>query len=143
MNWYWHLTLAQAVDDGAPPPPPGAPAPGQSVPGEIAPATGDGPATDTPATPGGSNFFFIMAIMLVVMWVMVFMPQRRERKRHANLLSALKKGDRVQTVGGVLGSVVEVRDSEVVLKVDETNNTRMHFARDSIRFVFSDSAEKK
>jgi len=120
MNWYWQLTLAQDVDDGVPPPPAGAPAPGQAAPGETTPATGDAPATDSPPATGGSNFFYIMAIMLVVMWVMVFLPQRRERKRHANLLSALKKGDKVQTAGGVLGSVVEVRDNEVVLKVDET-----------------------
>jgi preprotein translocase YajC subunit len=38
---------------------------------------------------------------------------------------ALKKNDRVQTIGGILGTVLEVSDTEVVLKIDEANNTKI------------------
>jgi preprotein translocase subunit YajC len=37
----------------------------------------------------------------------------------------LKKNDRVQTVGGILGTVIEVSETEITLKVDETNNTKI------------------
>jgi len=54
------------------------------------------------------------------------------------MLAALKKGDKVQTAGGILGTVVEVRDSEVVVKVDENANTRLRFARSAIQAVLDD-----
>jgi preprotein translocase subunit YajC len=63
------------------------------------------------------------------------MPQRREKKRRAQMLDALKKGDRIQTIGGILGTVVEVREQEVVIKVDENNNTKLHFARAAIQTI--------
>ena len=51
------------------------------------------------------------------------------------MLATLAKGAKVTTVGGVLGTVVEVRDEEVVVKVDENSNTRMRFAKSAINAV--------
>jgi preprotein translocase subunit YajC len=42
------------------------------------------------------------------------------------------------TAGGILGSVVEVRDTEVVLKVDESSNTKIKFTRDAIKRVLTE-----
>jgi preprotein translocase subunit YajC len=50
----------------------------------------------------------------------------------------MKRGDRVMTAGGILGSVVEVRDSEVLLKVDESTNTKIKFSRDAIKRVVTE-----
>jgi preprotein translocase subunit YajC len=49
------------------------------------------------------------------------------------MLSALAKGDKVTSIGGICGTVVEVRDDELVVKVDENNNMRLRFARWAIR----------
>jgi preprotein translocase subunit YajC len=68
---------------------------------------------------------------------------KQEEKRHKELLAALKRGDRVQTIGGVLGSVVETRDNEVVIKVDEGSNTKIRFVRDAIKRVVSEESETK
>jgi preprotein translocase subunit YajC len=56
------------------------------------------------------------------------------------MLSALKRHDRVQTIGGVIGAVVEVKDDEVVLKVDETNNIKMRFARSAVQQIIAESS---
>ena len=63
-------------------------------------------------------------------------------------LSALKRGDRVQTIGGMLGSVVKISDDEVVLRVDDAEseskgNTRIRFARSAIQTVLVQSTEPK
>ena len=53
------------------------------------------------------------------------------------MLNAIKKHDKVQTIGGVLGAVVEIKPDTVVLKVDESSNTRITFARSSIQQVLT------
>ena len=61
------------------------------------------------------------------------------------MLDNMKRGDRIQTIGGILGTVVEVREGEVVVKVDESNNTKIKFSRSAIQRVVTeeDKAEVK
>lgn len=132
------LTFAQA--DGSPPP--------QGA-GELPPPPGDGAGTPITAAPGGSTpaqpkgadplgqFFPLLLLVLVVMIVFTVMGQRRDRKKRQAMIGSVKKHDRVQTVGGVIGSVVEVKPDTVVLKVDESSNTRITFARSSIQQVLT------
>jgi len=51
------------------------------------------------------------------------------------MLAALKKGDKVTSIGGIVGTIMDVREDEVVVKVDEGNNIRMRFARWAIRGI--------
>jgi len=99
-------------------------------------------ATTQPgATPpqGGSfwGLMFPMLLALGVFYIFMFRGQRKDRKKHADMLADMKRNDRVQTIGGVLGTIVDVRDNEVVLKVDETNNVKMRFNRSAIKEVLS------
>ena len=50
-------------------------------------------------------------------------------------INQLKRGDRIQTIGGILGTVVESREDEVIVKVDESSNTKIHFTRSAIHRV--------
>jgi len=61
-----------------------------------------------------------------------------EAKQRQDMLANLKRGDRVQTIGGILGTVVDARDTEVTLKVDEGSNTKMRFTRDSVKRVVTE-----
>jgi preprotein translocase YajC subunit len=108
------------------------------------PATGadgsanGGPGAAAPASPGfGDSFLFLIIGAVVLMFVMSMFGQRKERKKRDAMLAAIKKHDTVQTVGGVIGAVVEVKPDIVVLKVDESSNTRVTFARSSIQQVVS------
>jgi preprotein translocase subunit YajC len=99
-------------------------------------------AATQPASPAprGSSFWGFMFPFLLavgVFYVLLFRGQRKDRKRHAEMLANLKRNDRVQTIGGVLGTVVDAREQEVVLKVDETNNVKMRFNRAAIKEVLS------
>lgn len=107
-----------------------------------APAGGAPGAAPTQGAAGDGSLIFMMIIPLVL--VMLFFSvfsQRREKKRRAQMLGGMKKHDKVRTIGGVLGSVVEVKPETVVLKVDESSNTRMTFARDAIQQII-DSDER-
>jgi preprotein translocase subunit YajC len=75
------------------------------------------------------------------MIVFSMMGQKRDRKKREAMISAIKKHDRVQTIGGVIGSVVEIKPEYIVLKVDESSNTRITFSRSAIASVLSASPE--
>jgi preprotein translocase subunit YajC len=119
------LVLAQSV-----------PAPGEGVPADPSGA----PSTGAPGTTGGAGgtpnlLLPLLALMIVFMLVFSIFGQRRERKKREQLISSVRKHDKVQTIGGVIGSVVEVTDAEVLLKVDESSNTRIRFARSAVQQV--------
>ncbi len=137
------LTLAQAEsqpppDAGAMPPAPGAP---QTVTG--APGGQPGTQSGRGADPFGGLFFPIIFGVIVMMFAFTMLGQRRDRKKREAMLGAVKKHDRVQTIGGVIGSIVEVKPDSVVLKVDESANTRITFARSAIQQVLTASEGEK
>ena len=105
-----------------------------------APGTTNG--TPAPASPFGGQFMFIMLGLLVVMIILSTLGPRREKKRREAMLNAVKKHDRVQTVGGVIGAIVELKPDFVVLKVDESANTRITFARSAIQQVLAAGDER-
>ena len=119
---------------GAIPPPPGG---GQSLTGAT-PAGGPAAGGAQRSDPFGGMFFPLLLVLLITMIAFTVLGQRRDRKKRKTLLESIRKHDRVQTVGGVIGSVVEVNSETVVLKVDETANTRITFARTAIQQVLTD-----
>jgi preprotein translocase subunit YajC len=137
LDWTCFLLAQDAIQ----PPAPGESAPlgTSAAPGAPAGAGTGGGAGQSPF--GGSQFFMIMLLLLGGMIVFSIMGQRRERKRRDAMINAIKKHDRVQTIGGVIGSVVEVKPDYVVLKVDESSNTRITFARSAVQQVLTSSPE--
>jgi preprotein translocase subunit YajC len=79
--------------------------------------------------------WFPAILGILIFYFILIRPQKNKDKTRNNMLANLKRGDRVQTIGGILGTVVEAREDEVVLKVDETNNTKLKFARSAIHKV--------
>jgi preprotein translocase subunit YajC len=85
-----------------------------------------------------------MLALLAVMWIFMLRGKKNEQRQREEMLGALKRGDRIQTIGGVLGTVVDVRDADVVVKVDESSNTKITFIRSAIhRVVTEKKAETK
>ena len=84
-----------------------------------------------------------LVLVMVVFLVFSSRTRRRQEKAKQDMLGAMKRGDRVQTIGGILGNVVEVREDRVLLKVDEGNNTKVWFARSAIARVMGDEPEAK
>jgi preprotein translocase subunit YajC len=92
-----------------------------------APATGRGAMR---TTPGYYQLIFI-AVIFVVMFLMFREPKRRQ-KQQQKMVQSLKKNDKVRTIGGIIGTVVDIKGDEVLLKVDENNNTKIWFAASAI-----------
>ncbi|MCA9289916.1 MAG: preprotein translocase subunit YajC [Phycisphaerales bacterium] len=117
---------------------------GESTGTTAAPATPGGsgaPGAPAPAVPAGGGMIWFLLIAMVGVFAVSAWMQRRDKKRRDQLMSAIKKHDRVQTVGGVIGSVVEIKADLVVLKVDESSNTRITFARSAVQQVLTSSDE--
>lgn len=103
--------------------------------------------TSQPAAPPASNQLdqFLRSILplillFVVFYWVLFRNQRKERQKQVDMLRGLKRNDRVQTIGGIFGTIVDVRDNDVVLKVDESNNVKIRFNRSAIKEVLSSDA---
>ena len=103
--------------------------PGTATPGGAAPGAGGSPQ------PGFGGFFWIMIAMLGFMILMSVMTGRREKKKRAELLGAIKRKDKVITTAGIIGWVEEVGDHEVTLVVDQSQNTRIRFSKSAIQGV--------
>lgn len=75
------------------------------------------PVLAAAAPSGGTGAFIIQLIPLllifVIFWFLLIRPQQKRMKEHREMISAVKKGDRVVTGGGLLGKVTKVNDEEV------------------------------
>ena len=75
---------------------------------------------------GGQGAFWIMIIaMFAIMWLFMIRPQRKQQKELEQVRSSLQKGDKVITAGGIYGTIDEVKDRYVVLKVDGETKLRV------------------
>lgn len=75
------------------------------------------PAGQAPA--GGGSMFWVMIIaMFVIMWFFMIRPQRKQQKDLEKFRNSLKRGDKVVTAGGIYGTVDEIKDRTVLIKVD-------------------------
>ena len=118
-----------------------------SAQGELATAQQDGsnsaPLTDEPsANPRGPNMmlWFMLPVLLVYMFFMFRGPKKKQQE-HNKMVSSLAKNDRVRTIGGIFGTVLDVRDDEIVLKVDESTNTKVRVSPQAIATVLTDKTE--
>lgn len=107
------------------------------------------PTTGGPPPPGWFQILqgplFPLMVGVLILYLFVFRTKRKTDQKRTDMLANLKRGDRVQTIGGILGTVVEARESDVLLKVDESSNTKMRFTRNAIHRVIEEekTAEAK
>lgn len=60
----------------------------------------------------------MILLMFLIMWLFIIRPQRKQQKELEKFRSELKKGDKVITAGGIYGTVAEIEERTVLLKVD-------------------------
>lgn len=91
---------------------------------------------------GGGNILITLApfiIMFAVFYFLLIRPQQRKSKVRNSMLSSLKKGDKVTTIGGLHGTILEISDDIIVLRVNDV--TKLTFDRASINNVTSSAEE--
>lgn len=74
----------------------------------------------------------LLILMFVVMYLILFRGPRKKQQQHKKMVQTLQKNDRVRTIGGIIGTIVDVRDDEITLKIDESNNTKIKIATSAI-----------
>ncbi|MFZ0050995.1 MAG: preprotein translocase subunit YajC [Desulfobaccales bacterium] len=77
-------------------------------------------AQDAPAGLGGgsfTSFMLPMIFMVAIFYFLLIRPQQQKAKEHKALLANLKKGDRIITNGGIIGTIVNIDDQIVNLEV--------------------------
>lgn len=79
-------------------------------------------------------------LIILIFYFLIIRPQKKKDKETKAMLAAMKKGDKVVTIGGIHGTVVSVKDQTVIIKVDDS--ARIEFSKNAISTVSSRNAEK-
>ena len=98
----------------------------------------------TEGAPGAGSFVTTLipfALIIGIFYFLIIRPQNKKQKETQKMLSTLKKGDKVVTIGGVHGVIQSVKESSVIVKVDE--NTKMEFSRSAISTVVTEGKGDK
>ena len=76
-------------------------------------------------------------LVFVIFYFLIIRPQNKKQKETKKMLSSLKKGDRVVSIGGIHGTIQSIKDDTVVLRIDA--NTKLTFSRSAISNVIEQS----
>jgi len=79
----------------------------------------------------------MLALMFAVMWLFMIRPQRQQQKKLEEMRKALKKGDKVVTSGGIYGTVADVDERTILVKVD--GDVKLRVDKSSIQLDLSDT----
>ena len=94
--------------------------------------------------PGGFDLFSLLPLVLifVVFWFLLIRPQQKKMKQHREMITAVRRGDRVLTGGGIIGTVTKVlNDTE--LQVEIAEGVRVKVARATISEVLAKTEPAK
>jgi preprotein translocase subunit YajC len=91
---------------------------------------------------GGALMSFLPFIAIIaIFYFLIIRPQNKKQKETQKMLAALKKGDKVVTIGGIHGTIQTVREQTVIVKVDE--NTKIEFNRNAVSGISNAAKEDK
>ena len=88
---------------------------------------------------GGMMMLLMLALIFVVMWLFMIRPQQKRQKELNKFRDGLAKGDKVVTVGGIYGTVVEVNENKVMLEIDK--DVKIKVDKASLVKDFSDAQQ--
>ena len=79
----------------------------------------------------------MLLLIFVIMWFFMIRPQRKQQKELQKFRDSLKKGEKVVTIGGIYGTVVELKDKSVLIEVDK--DVKIRVDRNALQGDFSES----
>lgn len=98
------------------------------------------PLTSAPAgsQAQGGYFWIMMILLFVIMWLFMIRPQRKQQKELEKFRSELKKGDKIVTVGGIYGTIDEIKENNVLIKVD--GDVKLRVSKSAIQKDYTPNA---
>ena len=97
-------------------------------------------ASATAPTGQRGSLVFTIVAMILIFYFFLIRPQKKQEKETKKMLDALKKGDKIVTIGGIYGTIFNVTESTVVIKVDD--NTKIEFSKTAVSRVIADEDKK-
>ena len=93
------------------------------------------------APQGGSSwsFMIMIVVLFVIMWLFMIRPQQKKQKEMDKFRKELKKGDKVVTVGGIYGTVSEIKDN--IVDIEVAKDVRIRVDKASLVKDFSDTQQ--
>ncbi len=77
---------------------------------------------------GMGGTLFMMIIMIAVFYFMLIRPENKRKKEAEQMRSSVKKGDKITTIGGIVGTVVDVKENNIVIETS-ADQVRMELAK--------------
>jgi preprotein translocase subunit YajC len=101
-----------------------------------------------PAAPGGGSSSLLLTFLPIILvfaifYFLVIRPDKKRRAERQAMVDALQKNDHVVTIGGIHGVVKSLSADEVVIQVDDSNNTRIRFTRNAVSEVMRKDAPEE
>ena len=95
--------------------------------------------TQNKANGGGTLFGLLVPLLVIfgVFYIFIIIPQQRAEKKRQAMLASIEKGDKVITIGGIIGTVNKVDEKFVILKVSQDTNIK--FDRSAIKGILEKS----
>ena len=95
--------------------------------------------------PGGllGSPIIMMVLIFGVMWLIFIRPQSKERKKMEEMRKALKKGDKIITTAGIIGTVTSIEDNSNIITVRTGSTTFIDFDKSAIVRVLNAETEEK
>ena len=84
--------------------------------------------TGVPAGAGMGSTIIMLVLMLAIFYFMLIRPENKRKKEAEQMRSSVKKGDQITTIGGVIGTVVDVKENNIVLETS-ADQVRIEFAK--------------
>ena len=95
---------------------------------------------------GGGDFLVSMLpliLIFVVFYFLLIRPQQQKMKAHRAMISAVKRGDKILTAGGIFGTVSKVEEAEDVVMVEIAKDVRVRVARSTISDLVNKPGQAK
>ncbi len=89
------------------------------------------------------QFLPLMVIMFAVMYVLIIRPQKQKEKKRQEMISNVRKQDKVVTAGGVHGVVVSVKEYEVIVRIDDAKDVKIKIDKSALTSVSAPRGERE
>lgn len=99
-------------------------------------------AQDGAKAPSGfdlQSFLPMMLVMFAVLWFFMIRPEQKKQKEKQNMMSSMKKGDKILTIGGIHATIGSVKDDIVMARIGD--NTTVKLAKSAVSSVFNQSKD--
>jgi len=80
-----------------------------------------------------AGFLIQIFLIFIIFYFLLIRPQKQKEKEHQKMLAGIEKNDEVVTLGGIHGTVVNVKEKTIILRIDE--NVKMEIERNSVAYI--------